>query len=46
MAFRYMSGRYRLGPDTELIVNTGTGFWGPPMRLGTHSQIVVVDLEY
>jgi predicted MPP superfamily phosphohydrolase len=46
MAFRYMGGRYRLGPDTDLIVNTGTGFWGPPMRLGTHSQIVVVDLEY
>jgi predicted MPP superfamily phosphohydrolase len=46
MQFRYMAGRYRLGPDTELIVNTGTGFWGPPMRLGTDSQIVVADLEY
>jgi predicted MPP superfamily phosphohydrolase len=46
IAFRYMAGRYRLGPDTDLIVNTGTGFWGPPMRVGTHSQIVVADLEY
>lgn len=46
IAFRYMSGRYRLGPDTELIVNTGTGFWGPPMRLGTRSQIVFVEFEY
>jgi len=46
LSFRYMAGRYRLGPDTDLIVNTGTGFWGPPMRVGTHSQIVVVDLEY
>lgn len=46
ISFRYMAGRYRLGPDTDLIVNTGTGFWGPPLRLGTHSQIVVVDLEY
>jgi len=46
LSFRYMSGRYRLGPDTDLIVNTGTGFWGPPMRVGTHSQIVVVDFEY
>lgn len=46
LSFRYMSGRYRLGAETDLIVNTGTGFWGPPMRLGTHSQIVVVDLEY
>lgn len=46
MAFRYISGLYRLGPDTELIVNTGTGFWGPPMRLGTDSQIVVADLSW
>jgi predicted MPP superfamily phosphohydrolase len=44
--FRYISGLYRLGPDTELIVNTGTGFWGPPMRLGTDSQIVVADLSW
>jgi predicted MPP superfamily phosphohydrolase len=46
MAFRYISGRYRIGADTDLIVNTGTGFWGPPLRLGTDSQIVVVDLSY
>ncbi len=46
MRYRYIEGRYALGPDTDLIVNTGTGFWGPPMRLGTDSQIVVVDLAY
>jgi uncharacterized protein len=46
MAYRYLGGRYRLGPDTDLIVNTGTGFWGPPLRLGTDSQIVIVEFAY
>ncbi len=46
IAFRYVSGRYRIGQDTDLIVNTGTGFWGPPLRIGTHSQIVVVDFRF
>jgi predicted MPP superfamily phosphohydrolase len=46
LAYRYLGGRHRLGPDTDLVVCTGTGFWGPPMRLGTDSQIVVVDFRY
>ncbi len=46
MVYRYLGGVYRLGPDTELIVCTGTGFWGPPLRLGTESQIVVVDFKF
>ncbi|MEO7424995.1 MAG: metallophosphoesterase [Fibrobacteria bacterium] len=46
LAFRYVAGKYALGKETDLIVNTGTGFWGPPMRIGTDSQIVVVDFRY
>ena len=46
MAYRYLGGRYALGSETDLIVNTGTGFWGPPLRVGTDSQIVVVDFAY
>jgi predicted MPP superfamily phosphohydrolase len=46
MAYRYLGGRYALGAETDLIVNTGTGFWGPPLRVGTDSQIVVVDFAY
>jgi uncharacterized protein len=46
LAYKYLGGKYRLGDDTDLIVNTGTGFWGPPLRLGTDSQIVVVDFAY
>ena len=46
MAFRYLAGRHRIGKDTELVVCTGTGFWGPPLRVGTHSQLVVIDFEW
>lgn len=46
MAYRYLAGRYALGSETDLIVNTGTGFWGPPLRVGTDSQIVVVEFAY
>jgi uncharacterized protein len=46
LAYKYMGGKYALGADTDLIVNTGTGFWGPPLRVGTDSQIVVVDFAY
>lgn len=46
MAFRHLAGLHRIGPSTELIVCTGTGFWGPPLRVGTHSEVVVVDLEW
>lgn len=46
LVFRYVQGRHRLGPDTDLVVCSGTGFWGPPMRVGTRSEIVVVDLEW
>jgi len=24
-------------------VSTGTGIWGPPMRLGSHSEIVLLE---
>lgn len=46
IAYRYLAGRHRIGPDTELIVCTGTGFWGPPLRVGSDSQLVVVTLAY
>jgi uncharacterized protein len=45
LAYRYLGGRYQLGPNTDLIVCTGTGFWGPPLRVGTDSQIVIIDFK-
>jgi predicted MPP superfamily phosphohydrolase len=46
LAFRHLAGRHRIGPETELIVCTGTGFWGPPLRVGTDSQLVVIDFAW
>jgi uncharacterized protein len=30
---------------TQIYVNTGTGYWGPPMRLGTESEISLIVLR-
>ena len=30
---------------TQVYVNKGTGFWGPPMRLGASSEITVLTLS-
>ena len=38
----YLAGPYRCG-STHLYVSSGSGFWGPPMRLGTHSEITVIE---
>ncbi len=46
LVFRHVRGLHRLGPDTELIVCSGTGFWGPPMRVGTRSEIVLVEMDW
>ena len=40
---RYISGLYQQGA-TSMYVSTGTGRWGPPMRLGTTSEIVLLNL--
>jgi predicted MPP superfamily phosphohydrolase len=45
LSYAFLGGRYRLGPRTDLIVSSGTGFWGPPLRIGSDSQIVVVTLR-
>ncbi len=39
----YFRGLYKIG-STHLYVNQGTGYWGPPIRLGSISEITVIDL--
>jgi len=38
-----VAGLHRFGP-TWMYVSRGTGYWGPPMRLATPSELTVVEL--
>ncbi len=40
----YNTGLHRHGARTQIFVTQGTGYWGPPMRLGTESEIAVIKL--
>lgn len=40
---KYVYGHYKL-PDYQMIVSSGAGFWGPPVRVLTKSEIVVIDM--
>ena len=44
MANPYTSGLHD-HDGTWIYVNRGTGYWGPPMRLGVESEITLVKLE-
>jgi hypothetical protein len=39
----YLAGLYRHGVS-QIYVSCGTGYWGPPMRLGTSSEITEIQL--
>lgn len=40
----YVRGLHRI-EDTQLYVSCGTGFWGPPMRLGAPAEITEIVLR-
>lgn len=40
----FVAGLHRVG-RTWLYVSRGTGYWGPPSRLGVHGEITVVELR-
>jgi predicted MPP superfamily phosphohydrolase len=40
----YLAGLYRHSDKTQIYVSRGTGFWGPPMRLGSSSEITNINL--
>ena len=44
MANPYTAGLHNHN-GTWIYVNRGTGYWGPPMRLGVNSEITLVTLE-
>jgi uncharacterized protein len=41
---RWVQGLYSEGP-TQIYVSPGTGYWGPPMRIGTEAEITKVVLH-
>jgi len=45
LAQPYVSGLHRHGPQTQIYVSCGTGYWGPPMRLGAPSEITKIVLR-
>jgi len=40
----YISGLHQHNEELQIYVNKGTGFWGPPMRLGASSEITEINL--
>lgn len=45
MAHQYFEGHYHVNENTQIYVNRGTGFWGPPNRLGKTSEITLITLR-
>jgi predicted MPP superfamily phosphohydrolase len=45
LRLKHSEGLYQINDQTQLYVNRGTGFWGPPNRLGKHSEITHYTLS-
>ncbi|MFI3269715.1 MAG: metallophosphoesterase [Rikenellaceae bacterium] len=45
LMFEYNKGLYRYNENMQIYVSQGTGTFGPPMRLGTHSELTIINLE-
>ncbi len=41
----YISGLHRHNKELQIYISKGTGFWGPPMRLGASSEITDITIE-
>lgn len=37
---------YKQKQQLHAIVSSGFGFWGPPIRMGSRSEIVCIDIEF
>lgn len=41
----YIKGLHTHNENLQIYVNKGTGFWGPPMRLGATSEITFITIS-
>lgn len=41
----YVSGLHKHNENLQIYVNKGTGFWGPPMRLGASAEITEIVIR-
>ena len=41
----YVSGLHRHSDRTWIYVHSGTGYWGPPVRVGVPSEIALIRLK-
>lgn len=41
----YIEGLHQHNEELQIYVNKGTGFWGPPMRLGASSEITLINIS-
>lgn len=41
----YIAGLYTHSASTQIYVNKGTGYWGPPMRLGAMAEITNITIS-
>lgn len=41
----YLKGLHQHNENLQIYVNKGTGFWGPPMRLGASSEITLITIS-
>ena len=37
---------YRLKEQMHALVSSGFGFWGPPIRIGSRSELWVIDIQF
>lgn len=40
----FIKGLHKINHDQIVYINQGTNLWGPPMRIGTHYEITLINL--
>jgi predicted MPP superfamily phosphohydrolase len=44
LAQPFLSGLHERG-DSQIYVSSGTGYWGPPMRIAAPAEITLIELD-